>query len=207
MSYEPKAESKTFWNNRLFTFVAALLTILLFLFVILFVYIPLRPQPIDTEVIAARKKTLSEVQSFQQKVATSYMWSDKEKGLVVIPVAQAMELTVKEYSAPAMEAKWLKAREEAIAAFKSKQETLKNIKPAAANAVKATQPAEAKPQNPAGQGTQKSEDKKVSLSMQLMPSFAKETFFDGTPPPDPEFKKVSFDFSSFIPAAETTFNV
>lgn len=147
MSYESKVESQTFFNNRIFTFVAALLTILLSLFVMIFVYMPMRPKPIDAEAVAARKKTLQEVQSFQEKVATSYMWAEKDKGIALIPIDRAMELTVKEYNTPAMEQKWAKAREEAVAAAKAKLEAAKKPQPAAATKdAQATQSTEVKPQ-------------------------------------------------------------
>jgi len=45
-----------------------------------------------------RAKALAELQQKAQADATSYGWIDQPKGIVRLPVARAMELTVKEHS-------------------------------------------------------------------------------------------------------------
>lgn len=48
---------------------------------------------------AARRATLTEVKAEQAKKLESYAWIDRKAGVVQLPIARAMELTVEKYSA------------------------------------------------------------------------------------------------------------
>ncbi len=78
---------------------AGLLSIMFVL--IWFMYHFTRPEPVDQTRIAERRKALAELNAQAKDALENYAWIDKTKGLVRLPVARAMELTVNEWQNPA----------------------------------------------------------------------------------------------------------
>lgn len=60
-----------------------------------------RPEPVDQAHVAERYKNLAELNAQSKDVLENYAWIDPVKGLVRLPVARAMELTVSEWQNPA----------------------------------------------------------------------------------------------------------
>ena len=69
-----------------------------------------QPPPIDQNRIAERKKFLTEVQSASAEGLNNYAWVDQGKGLIRLPITNAMELTIREYQNPAAARSNLAAR-------------------------------------------------------------------------------------------------
>jgi hypothetical protein len=60
-----------------------------------------RPEPVDQAHVAGRYKNLAELNAQAKDALENYAWIDPAKGLVRLPVARAMELTVSEWQNPA----------------------------------------------------------------------------------------------------------
>lgn len=60
-----------------------------------------RPAPLGADRAAERAKALAELNADNAKLLTAADWQDKPKELVRLPIAAAMELTVKEWQNPA----------------------------------------------------------------------------------------------------------
>lgn len=73
--------------------------ILIVALVIYIAYMPTRKAQNSTVDQQARLAIKQETLAAQAKSAASYDWVDKSKGIVRIPVSQAMELTVRELQA------------------------------------------------------------------------------------------------------------
>jgi len=59
-----------------------------------------RPAPLGTERVAERKKALSELNAANVEALNTPGWVDQGKGIVRLPISNAMELVVKEYANP-----------------------------------------------------------------------------------------------------------
>ena len=59
------------------------------------------PAPVDQARWAERQRNLAEANAQDQEQLTSYAWIDQARGVVRLPAARAMELTVKEWQNPA----------------------------------------------------------------------------------------------------------
>lgn len=75
-----------------------------------------RPAPIEADRAALRSKTLAELRAANADALNNYGWVDQGKGIVRLPIARAMELTLKEWQDPAAARAALIAREEKAAA-------------------------------------------------------------------------------------------
>lgn len=60
-----------------------------------------RPGPVEETRWAERAKHLADLKAKNQEALETYGWVSKERGVVRLPVARAMELTVKEWQDPA----------------------------------------------------------------------------------------------------------
>ncbi|MBI3849767.1 MAG: hypothetical protein HY298_05685 [Verrucomicrobia bacterium] len=60
-----------------------------------------RPAPLNTARIAERHETLKKLRAEEAKTLTEYDWQDQVKGVVRLPITNAMELIVREYQNPA----------------------------------------------------------------------------------------------------------
>src|SRR5882762_5879766 len=58
------------------------------------------PAPVGQARVEERKKFLAELRNESAKVLNSYDWQDQPKGIVRLPIARAMELTLQEYQNP-----------------------------------------------------------------------------------------------------------
>ncbi|MFP4068861.1 MAG: hypothetical protein ACLFVC_01645 [Opitutales bacterium] len=95
------SDKKPSTNNQVLTFLGSLGAILIFLLIMLVAYLPNRPEPVDAEVDAERREQAEEALAAGNKKITTYGVVDKEAGIVRIPVAEAMEMTVKAYGSSA----------------------------------------------------------------------------------------------------------
>ena len=59
------------------------------------------PAPVNQARVEERKKNLHDLRLENAKVLNAYDWQDQPKGIVRLPVARAMELTLLEYKNPA----------------------------------------------------------------------------------------------------------
>ena len=89
-----KEVSKT---NMLFTFLGSLGAILVFALILFVAYLPNRPAKVDADVIAKRQETADAARATSNGKLEGYAVVNAEAGAVRIPIAKAMELTVKSY--------------------------------------------------------------------------------------------------------------
>jgi len=59
-----------------------------------------RPAPLNTARIAERYDALKKLRAEEAKVLNEYDWQDQAKGIVRLPITNAMELIVREYQSP-----------------------------------------------------------------------------------------------------------
>jgi len=69
-----------------------------------------RPQPLGEDRVAARKKALVELRAAEANELENYGWVDQAKGVVRLPSAAAMQLTLREWQDPAVARSNLVAR-------------------------------------------------------------------------------------------------
>ena len=60
-----------------------------------------QPPPLDAERIAVRKKALADMRAADATGLGSYGWVDQTKGVVRLPIAEAMKLALREWQNPA----------------------------------------------------------------------------------------------------------
>jgi hypothetical protein len=60
-----------------------------------------KPAPVGANRVEERYKFLQEQRAADAKALNEYEWRDKDKGLVVLPVQRALELTLEEWRDPA----------------------------------------------------------------------------------------------------------
>lgn len=84
-------------RSVLFSFFGILGTFLLFLLIVFIAYLPNRPGPVDTQQVEDRKAKLADYRAKVDKDIDSYGWVNQPKGVVRIPVSEAMKLTVRRY--------------------------------------------------------------------------------------------------------------
>ena len=71
-----------------------------------------QPTPIGVEKTALREKNLRDVRGAGTEVLNNYAWQDATKGVVRLPISEAMKLMEKEYKNPAAARASLLARSE-----------------------------------------------------------------------------------------------
>ncbi len=59
-----------------------------------------QPPPLDGERIAQRKKALAEMRAAEATGLGTYGWIDQTKGVVRLPIAEAMKLALREWQNP-----------------------------------------------------------------------------------------------------------
>jgi hypothetical protein len=88
-------------------FTATLLAVVggfaIFLLILTVAYLPQKPAPLaeGARTPVQRKALLADLHGKESSAATSYGWVDQAKGQVRIPIADAVELTIKELNAAA----------------------------------------------------------------------------------------------------------
>jgi hypothetical protein len=60
-----------------------------------------QPLPPGEDRVAARKKALADLRAAEASELTTYGWVDQPKGVVRLPIAEAMQLTLREWQHPA----------------------------------------------------------------------------------------------------------
>jgi len=60
-----------------------------------------RPEDLTAARVLERYQFLEEVRASEAKALTQYAWRDREKGLVILPIERALELTLQEWQNPA----------------------------------------------------------------------------------------------------------
>ena len=71
-----------------------------------------QPPPLGEDRVAVRKKALAELRAAEAEGLNTYGWVDQAKGVVRLPIAEAMKLTLREWQNPAAARSNLIAREE-----------------------------------------------------------------------------------------------
>ena len=59
-----------------------------------------QPPPLGEDRIAARKKALAELRAAEASELVSYAWLDQSNGVVRLPIAQAMQLALRDWQNP-----------------------------------------------------------------------------------------------------------
>lgn len=83
--------------NKMFSYLAILGALGIFLLIVFIAYLPNRPPSLTTSLSNQRLIKLKEVQAQQKSRINSYQWIDRSKGIVQIPVERAIELTIQTY--------------------------------------------------------------------------------------------------------------
>lgn len=60
-----------------------------------------QPPPLGEDRVAQRKKALAELRAAEASELSSYAWLDQGKGIVRLPIIEAMKLTLREWQNPA----------------------------------------------------------------------------------------------------------
>ena len=60
-----------------------------------------QPPPLGEDRVALRKKALADLRAAEASELDSYGWVDQGKGIVRLPIAEAMKLTLREWQNPA----------------------------------------------------------------------------------------------------------
>ncbi len=85
---------ETAHSNPIFSILGAIGSLLIFVFILYFAYLPLRPQSADASIRKERQERLAEHQAKEHSLAQNYRWVNEPEGVVRIPVERAMQLTV-----------------------------------------------------------------------------------------------------------------
>jgi hypothetical protein len=75
-----------------------------------------QPPPLGEDRVALRKKALAELRAAEASELDSYGWVDQGKGVVRLPIAEAMKLTLRDWQNPAAARSNLIARVEKVTA-------------------------------------------------------------------------------------------
>jgi len=86
--------------NQVLSVAAVIGSFLVFGFLLCLIYLPNRPQafPVGSVPPAERAQRLSDLRAEEVRLANGYSWIDREKGIVRLPIEQAMDLTLQEFS-------------------------------------------------------------------------------------------------------------
>ena len=79
-----------------------------------------QPPPLGEDRIALRKKALAELRATETEELNSYGWLDQSKGIVRLPIAEAMKLALRDWQNPAAGRSNLIARVEKATALPPK---------------------------------------------------------------------------------------
>jgi hypothetical protein len=71
-----------------------------------------QPPPLGEDRVAARKKALADLRAAEASELESYGWVDQGKGVVRLPIAEAMKLALREWQNPSVARSNLIARVE-----------------------------------------------------------------------------------------------
>ena len=92
------SQKESFTVNRLLSLAGIVGVILVFAVILYVAYLPGRPPAVDYKVAEERKQNADETRAAGQAKITGYEVVDAEAGLVSIPIDDAMDLTVVEYT-------------------------------------------------------------------------------------------------------------
>jgi len=87
-------------------------TFLLMAILIWAMYHYTRPDDLDAARVQERYRLLEEVRAADAQLQGHYAWRDRDKGLVILPIERALELTLQEWQNPAAARSNLVARVE-----------------------------------------------------------------------------------------------
>jgi hypothetical protein len=73
-----------------------------------------QPPPVDQARVQERKKNLAEIQSAGAEALNNYGWQDQAKGVIRLPITNAMAITIREYENPAAARSNLAARADKV---------------------------------------------------------------------------------------------
>jgi hypothetical protein len=75
-------------------------TFLLMLVLIWAMYHYTRPEALNAARVRERFQFLQEIRSAESQAVSQYTWRDRNKGLVILPIERAIELTLQEWQNP-----------------------------------------------------------------------------------------------------------
>jgi len=81
-------------------FIAIIGTFLIMAWLVSFVRKYTQPPPLNQARIEERRKAFAELEASNAEMLNNYGWVDQGKGLVRLPIARAMDLTVEEWKNP-----------------------------------------------------------------------------------------------------------
>lgn len=81
--------------------VAILGTFLLMAVLVWAMYHYTRPEDLNAARVQERYQFLEQVQAAEVQAVSQYAWRDRDKGLVILPIERALELTLQEWQNPA----------------------------------------------------------------------------------------------------------
>lgn len=94
-------ECKSCCSSRTCAYVVGILgTFLIVSFLVRLMFNYTHPAPLNQARAEERKKNLAEIRQANGLWLTSYDWRDKDKGIVRMPVARAMEISAQEWRNP-----------------------------------------------------------------------------------------------------------
>ena len=79
-----------------------------------------QPPPLGEDRVALRKKALAELRTAEAEELSTYGWLDQSKGIVRLPIAEAMKLALRDWQNPAAARSNLIARVEKATALPPK---------------------------------------------------------------------------------------
>jgi hypothetical protein len=79
-----------------------------------------RPVPLGEDRVAVRRKALAELRAAEAETLNNYAWQDQAKGIVRLPITEAMKLAEREWQQPAAARSNLIARVEKATALPPK---------------------------------------------------------------------------------------
>lgn len=90
---------ETAHSNPIFSILGAIGSILIFVFILILAYLPLRPESADAAAQLEREQRFAEHQAKEKSLAETYRWVNEPDGVVRIPVERAMQLKVERINA------------------------------------------------------------------------------------------------------------
>lgn len=88
-------------KGSLFTVLAAIGGFAIFALIVFIAYLPKKPDPLPdgARTPEQRKAALAEMRAKEKSAATTYGWVDQAKGVVRIPIDEAVKLTIDDLNA------------------------------------------------------------------------------------------------------------
>ena len=95
------SESRNAGSNRVAVYAFAVLgSFMIFSALVWAMWHYTRPAPLGEDRVAIRRKALTELRAAEAETLNNYGWQDQAKGIVRLPIAQAVKLAEREWQNP-----------------------------------------------------------------------------------------------------------